>query len=226
MQKKIDNLLLNVPESIESTIRMMEQCGASEDQIKEVVGNEFDMVLLEMTLGYWRVLYDSSGDRAIYLEKSESREYTDKNNINTNAEGPQIDMDLLPENFKFPAYGIMLVNFNFESKDQNLVTSPYGQFPRNILGMDEIHYELDNYYCFNLFGEGIKQEMITPMFTLEDDFSEGDLDAAREKLPRLDFVPNDEDSRVVPLTEDDYLKINNIFADVEAGIYRPPGEAI
>ena len=84
------------------------------------------------------------------------------------------------------------------------------------------YYFLENYYCFNLFGQGVKLETVTQMGTLEDAFTEDDLETARQKLPKVDFIPEDEHSRVVSITADDYRKINDIFVQIDTGIYQPP----
>lgn len=41
-----------------------------------------------------------------------------------------------------------------------------------------------------------------------------------EEFTNVDFVPSGEHSRVVPLTPEDYLRVNKMLKDIDAGSYK------
>jgi len=45
------------------------------------------------------------------------------------------------------------------------------------------------------------------------------------RLKRVDFIPKGEDSRIVPLTAEDYTKINNLLKNIDIGMYAYPYKA-
>lgn len=100
------------------------------------------------------------------------------------------------------------------------VTSPYGELPNDIMGVDNTHYRVKNRYCFNFSGQGVKIETIFQMGPLEQTFGESRAIEAVERFKIVDFVPSEEHSRVVPLTPEDYQKINNMFEQIDKGLYQ------
>lgn len=73
------------------------------------------------------------------------------------------------------------------------------------------------------FGQGLKIEDVSGGTPPEKFlFSEEKMRLAQGKLKRVDFVPKKEDSRVVPLTAEDYAKVNKMLEDNDAGLYQHP----
>lgn len=167
----------------------------------------------ELTIGYSIPLTHVDNEwRHIYLKLGWNREFTDF--------VYRADLELFPENFKFPVYGIQIGTNNIYDDTAAGASSIYGESQNDIIGDDGLYYRITNTYCFNFFGQGAKIEDISQIGPLGEWFDEAEARHAERKFPRVNFVPQKEDSRVVSLAPEDYEKINKIFADIDAGLYK------
>ncbi len=99
----------------------------------------------------------------------------------------------------------------------------YGILPNQIIGSDGLLYRVDNTYCFNRYGQGLKIEEISggvDFEMLKLYCGEGYCRLSEQKLKRVDFVLSEEHSRVMPLAPEDYTKINRMFEQIDAGLYK------
>lgn len=120
-----------------------------------------------------------------------------------------------PPDFTQPFYH--LVYFNQIKK--HLVTSPYGSFPENIIGLDNRLYTVNNLYFFSAEGKARKLELI-----FEDDLlsNEEVRDRELDGAQRVSFIPQEEDSRYVDLEPGDYEKIDYLLTQAETGEFVEP----
>lgn len=126
---------------------------------------------------------------------------------------------IIPQSFRPPLFGLTLrTNDMYDFTNQS---TKYGELPTHVIASDRSYCVILNNYAFNLSGQGVKIEFIVPhSLPLESYFGKVGALEARERLRQLDFVPKESDSRVVPLTPDDYQKINNMFEQIDAGLYK------
>jgi len=177
-----------------------------------------DLIFIdELTVGFTTVLeHIDSKHRRIFLGVGHSEEAS---------RGTWAMMrgfiDLLPEGYKYPVYIIREVMHNeYDNSPEFDITTIDGKFPNKILGDDGLLYYLHNTFCFNLLGQGLKIEEIVRGGTLDQEYDGECLELAKQKLKRVDFVPREEDSRVMPLDGEDYRKIDKMFEQINAGLYR------
>lgn len=151
----------------------------------------------------------------------------------------------LPEDFAYPVY-VVEEKDPAETEPGNdysvLQSTKYGELPSNIIGANGLYYSVRNNYCFNLLGQGVKIEDIYAvdiMGRIREVLSEEDSqfqlpeEMVKEILERLekeheeekrnlfhvDFIPED-GFRVIPLTSEDYIRVNKMLDQVEAGSYK------
>lgn len=220
--KKVDALLLNAPDSISKIMEMKEKKGLSDEEFIERVKifselyPEFESIesiediaflisIIHLTQGYFTSLHNvNDRHKRIFLGVVYSDEYEDK---------AYVDIDNIPETFNFPAYIIIQrERIPVFASTLNVELSNYK------IGADGLLYNVKSYDCFNFSGQGTKVETMTRMGMLEDEFD--DPKAAEQILTKVNFVPQEEHSRAVPLTPDDYAKINNMFNQIDAGLYK------
>lgn len=160
------------------------------------------------------ILYHTDQEKVIVLTVIQDRERMREE---------KTTMDILPSSFTFPVYAIEANTvFGWNIYTTMTVTSPYGETENHIIGNAGLWYAVENLYCFDSSGQGAKIEDITEMGRIEDidDLTNDDAERVCNTLKRVDFVPSNEDSRVVPLTADDYAKINKMFQDIDTGVYK------
>lgn len=220
--KRIDSLLLNAPDSISKIMDMKEKRGLSNEEFIERVKSfselypEFESIesvediafltsIEHLTLGYFTSLHNiNDPHKRIFLGVVYSKEYEDK---------AHVDIDNMPETFNLPVYIIIQrERIPLYASTLNVNLSNYK------IGADGLLYNVTSYDCFNFSGQGTKVETMTRMGTLEDEFDDPEL--AKEILTRVNFVPREEHSRVVPLGPEDYAKINKMFEQIDAGLYQ------
>lgn len=217
---RIDRLIQQNPWSINPVIKLVMRGGVRlEDLIKKIEGMEqlpdFDQILHqeEQTLGHEMRLRHVENRNALFLGVAYSRGYIEEYHA---------ALEILPESFNFPLYIIkQYAHLNLHDDAPMTVSSPYGKLPSDIIGKNGLWYILGNYYCINSFGQGAKIEDITEMGRIENEFEDsGELREAQRKLTRVNFVPSEEHSRVVPLTPEDYQKVNKMLKDIDVGLYK------
>lgn len=220
--KKIDALLLNAPDPISKIMEMKEKEGLSDEEFIERVKSfselypEFESIesigdiafltsIEYLTLGCFTSLHNvDDRHKRIFLGVVYSKEYKDK---------AYVDIDNIPETFNLPVYVIIeRERIPFYASTLNVKLSNYK------IGADGLLYNVNSYDCFNFSGQGIKVETMTRMGMLGDEFDDPKL--AEQILTRVNFVPQEEHSRVMPLTQEDYGKINKILEQINAGLYK------
>lgn len=135
------------------------------------------------------------------------------------------DSGLLPKGFNFPFYLIKRDTSSLPKDNVGLnVTTIHGKSQNNVIGNDGKLYRINNLYCFNMNGQGLKIEEISELGTVEQWFeNDEESELARHRFPWVDFTPSEEHSRIVPLTSEDYADINNMFGEIDAGLYKMQG---
>lgn len=107
------------------------------------------------------------------------------------------------------------------SEDRN--TSPYTQdrLPRIVIGGDNRLYKLFNSYLIGVTGQIIKWEEIWDVQgdsdSLEERLSDVTHELEVEDIRRVDFIPNEEDSRFVTLDDIDLQTLEGIVEKMETG---------
>lgn len=226
--KRIDGLLIKAPGSVEKVqqavqgriedleemqavneIIDMEEHGYTKQDIPDDVKAE--LTIEELTIGHTTALsHIDNRYRRIFLGvglSDEARELV---------AGIRGFIDLLPQAFNFPVYIIKGGTESIYDDSHEFDASTIdGNLPNDIIGADGLYYSVRNIYCFNVYGQGLKIEEIYNMTSAKDWYGE-----EAERLPRVDFVPSEEHSRVVPLGPEDYAKINRMFEQIDAGLYK------
>jgi len=84
--------------------------------------------------------------------------------------------------------------------------------PEKAIGANGSGYLFSNIYYFNDEGEAVKHELIV-----------GDLpsDMPEPRSLKVNFIPSEADSRYVPLSEKDYIKIKAGLRLINNGTYVP-----
>lgn len=214
--KSIDDFLLAQPEPIEYLVTFNNANGISESDIEK----GFDIAKNELTLGCVRVLpHRTVKAREVNLEVAYNKDYAGPKNTDPNVSTPIVKKDLLPKDFNLPFYGIMLDSETLFDPSSLPVSSPYGNLPQDVIGEDGKLYHLENYFCFNFSGQGVKLEIVKCFGELEENFTDEDLQKARFKLQKVEFTPRVEHSRAVPITIEDYSFVSQIFRQIKSGIY-------
>jgi hypothetical protein len=233
LAKKIDGLLLEAPGQ-SPLITILEKAGfeegnafdvfltflkgldRSDQDLQKVEGMDDLALSLEekkITIGHSSCLeHVSNSWRRLYLEVGYSEDFKDS--------PLGSDIESLPKDFYFPVYIIQAGTSILYDDEDRKASSCYGNFANDAIGRDGSYYRFTNVYCFNYSGQGVKIENVTKMGELEDWFDIDDVVAARKGFARLNFTPSEENSRVVPLTEEDYEKVNSMFADIDSGQYK------
>lgn len=93
--------------------------------------------------------------------------------------------------------------------DNSLCTTPYGELPQVVVGSDNNMYLLSNYYIVTAGGQAVKYEEI-----IKD---ESALEIDKAVTQKVGFTPSEEDSRIVPFSENDYEKLSSLLMQIEAG---------
>jgi len=127
---------------------------------------------------------------------------------------------IVPESFKLPLFGLTLRTSDmYDSINQS---TKFGELPTHVIASDGTYCVILNDYAFNLSGQGVKIEFIVPQsLPLESYFGKAGSLEARERLKQLDFIPKENDSRVVSLNLGDYVVVDQMLWDIDAGLYRP-----
>lgn len=127
-------------------------------------------------------------------------------------------VDLLPEGFDYPVYIIKGgTNSIFDDSTEFDASTVHGVSTNYIIGSDDFIYEACNIYCFNDRGQGLKIEDFRELEVL---YSEKYRKLAELKYTQVGLVPWSEHSRVMPLTPDDYIKINTMLKHIDDGVYK------
>lgn len=106
---------------------------------------------------------------------------------------------------------------------RNMISSPYGQVPKDALGFDGNLYSFRVVYFLNIWGQAAKYYDIYEWKKEEGESLEElleDLGINKEKLPVLDFTPYENDSGLNPLEENDYKKISDLLTSIEKDSFR------
>lgn len=229
--KRIDEFLLEGPDALSlfkrgnkflieeaeemqnvEVIRFLEEHGIIKEDIPEQTKEE--LVIEELTLGSAiPLIHIDNKYRRIFLGVVYSEEALQQEEI-----GGFIG-DLLPKGFNLPVYIITLETMDIDDNSPEFYTSTiYGKMPNKVIGANGIPYSSRNVFVVNVYGQGLKTEKI-----IEDRwFNESERREEEHKLTRVDFVPREEHSRVVPLGPEEYAKINKMFQDIDAGLYQYP----
>lgn len=223
--KKISGLISNLPDPVEVGMSRLGQLGAliglPDGWIPE--DKAYDIARHSIINGYTIELSGNDNPRKrIVLEVAQSKENEDKGS----------HLNMLPKEFNFPVraiheqvkVGLMFADFPLPTL---YVTSPYEKVPSNILGLNKTCFTIRNFYCFNTWGQGIKFEDVSELMKIEDFenhvkmglSSHDEMIRYLKEFTNVDFVPSEEHSRVVPLTQEDYLRVNKMFKDIDAGLY-------
>lgn len=102
-------------------------------------------------------------------------------------------------------------------------TSPYtvDRLPRLLIGGDDRLYQLFNRYLISVTGQIIKWEEIWDaqgdIESVEERLSEMDDELDADKIRRVDFIPNEEDSRFVTLDDKDLQTLEGFVERMETG---------
>ncbi len=132
-----------------------------------------------------------------------------------------------PEDFSPPIYFFHYYRLahggNHVTTDQKeRHTTPYGIMPAIIIGQDNKLYRSDTFYLFSRDGQGKKYEWIH----LDDDdandkesqkYIKATEEASGAKIPQVDFVPSESDSRFVDLDPGDYEIVFGVLKQLESG---------
>lgn len=129
--------------------------------------------------------------------------------------------DILPVGFNFPVYFIKGRTVSiYDDSSQFNATTLYGVLPNEVIGVDGLIYLIDNINCLNLSGQGLRIEKMSLGGSLED-YNEGRHHRlAKKRLTRVDFVPREEHSRIMPLTLEDYQNVSKMFKQIDSGWYK------
>lgn len=123
-----------------------------------------------------------------------------------------------PKGFQFPAAFFS----EWQRQEETMIrTTPYGFLNSLIIGKDGRLYMFENIFFIGQNGQAKKSErVIRPA---------PDIESAEEalrrmgwdinKITRVEFIPQEEDSRYVDLDGEDYEKIKKILEQVESGEY-------
>lgn len=136
----------------------------------------------------------------------------------------------LPTNLRLPAILVdeshaFLPDLLEDEKDDtekfSQVSTPYGELPEYVVGKDGRLYSLGNTFLILPDGRIFKYETIQDWTDVLD---LGDLEPERQELvKKLDFVPREEDSRVVGLSEADFQALESHVRQIEEGVWEPGG---
>jgi len=172
----------------------------------------------EIELGFSRIFEDKNGKTKICLEAVYTDEYRDINEMNPAIPEPVIDLELLPDGFRYPFYSLSIYGNPIDEDSGIEVSSPYGTLLNYAVSEEGKIWRLFNSYVFNQRGQAAKFEVIQ-----EDPikFKLNVLDKMDLKHGSIlvDYSLSEDDSRAVPLTEDDYISINKIITNMELGTY-------
>lgn len=124
---------------------------------------------------------------------------------------------IMPPAFRLPLFGLTLRTSDmYDFTNQSI---KFGELPTHAIASDGSYCVFLNNYAFNLFGQGVRVEfVIRHSLPLESYFGEGGALEARERLKQLDFIPEENDSRVMPLNPEDYTKISQMLEDIDIGL--------
>lgn len=138
------------------------------------------------------------------------------------------DSDLLPLGFNYPIYVVKRDTSSLPKENvRHNVNTIHGKSQNNVIGKDGRLYRINNLYCFNMNGQGLKIEEISELGTVEEWFeNDEESELARHRFPWVDFLPSEEHSRIVPLTLEDYTDVNNMFGEIDAGLYKMQGHLL
>lgn len=178
-----------------------------------------------MTYGYnVELLNLYNPKRAVILGVAQSINHADRTSY-------QHSIKLLPKNFNYPIFMIHEEDNSLRFKYSEFppielfTSSPYGKIQSHVLGKNGVVYAVRNFYVFNAWGQGAKLEEIRGISRLEEleklrESQEVNIPNFRNQIMRVNFVPSEEDSRVVQLTQEDYLRVNKILKDIDVGLYK------
>ena len=236
--KRIDKLSLELPGTVDTVrnavrrtiedmqelqntavIEDLEEVGITIEGIPDYFSDQ--LAIGEMTIGHTQFVKNvNNPHRTIVLGVAYSNEAAEHEYM---ARGEVHEpIELLPEGFNYPVYTFKAYTDNmYDDSSEFDVSTIDGNRPRRVIGADGLIYDAYNAYCFNFFGQGLKIEDVSGGAPLERLlFNEEKMQLAQSKLKRIDYSPKEEDSRIVPLTSEDYAKINKMFTDIGAGLYK------
>jgi len=128
------------------------------------------------------------------------------------------EFDLAPESLRFPAYSIVLW-----SDDTLLeVSTPFGDMPSYAVDKENQLFAFRNVYFVNEFGQGYKYEEILPAYTSAEDDTHDikDTDLDPEKIPKLGVSVDRDQSRVLPMSIEDYKKVNGFVDRIKSAEFK------
>ncbi|MBI2334755.1 hypothetical protein HYU96_03040 [Candidatus Daviesbacteria bacterium] len=144
-------------------------------------------------------LFPDSGDRLITFKKG--NELVEMGRILHPDEGrEEEDFPLVPVTLSRPLVSFMIAHQGILVP----VTTPYGILLDLCIGQDGRLCHFSNFYDFDRRGNGVKHEIVDPDTTDYGSPEEAILNVMGkefvDQVPRLEFVPKEDDTRVVPLT--------------------------
>jgi hypothetical protein len=124
----------------------------------------------------------------------------------------------VPDEMRFPVAIIY-----WWSDDSNfLVNTPYGKLSPFAIGTDGNLHSFFEMYLINAHGEAFRLEEVQTFDDEELDFALANRGLTKNVVETLDFTPNDDHSRFVPLGPDDYKFIQSLLDDIDQGrMYLP-----
>ncbi len=112
----------------------------------------------------------------------------------------------LPDDFIFPVYEINI----FNSKE--VVTTPYGDLNRYVVGTNDRVYLVTNSYYVDQSGKRLKLETVDD---IDEEFDPNDQEL--KDAQRVGFVPQPSDTRFVPLENRDSLRLTLVLKKISRG---------
>lgn len=105
-------------------------------------------------------------------------------------------------------------------------STPYGVLPKAVIGADGRFYTFSNCYWLSENGKALKSEGVfpfqdaitraNPSVKLQDFLQLFGADSI-EEIKKLDFVPRQEDGRLIPLSQSDYEMVHSLLVDIQRG---------
>lgn len=121
----------------------------------------------------------------------------------------------LPQNLLPP----ILLFHSWDSENAYGVTSPYGKTENQVVGPDGKLYFIENIYFLGKNDTATKLEKITcdtqDGAKLEKSLKDWEIDP--NKVKRVEFIPDEKDSRHVELQEEDYMLIEDALRQIDVG---------
>lgn len=133
-----------------------------------------------------------------------------------------VDIKLkLPSDLEYPIYVLDFITFQYlDVKTKQAQNTPYGRLPTFVIGPNNELYDFATYYFFNSRGMGFKYEDVSYSLGDPSFFFSPQRDELRADVGQVEFTPNEEDSRFMPLEPGDYEMIEEYLNMIESGEFR------